>query len=268
MRRWKMTGLWVVPVAFLVLAGCSSSEEDVYISADVSTLYNAASDFLDRRQWTRAAQVFNEVERQHPYSEWARRAQLMAAYAHYKARDFDDAILAAERFLSLHPGSRSAPYAYYLIGISHYAQIQDVRRDQRITRQAHDALLEVIRRFPDTDYARDAKAKFELTRDQLAAKEMTVGRFYQRDELYLAAISRFQTVVEVYPNTSHAPEALHRLVECYVALGIQEEAQAYAAVLGHNYGDTKWYAYSYSLVTGEPLVRIDDAKTGFLWGLF
>lgn len=250
----------------MMLAACGQSAQEVYVSADVGNLYNVAMDFLERRQWNRAAQVFGEVERQHPYSEWARRAQLMSAYAHYRGRDYDDAILAAERFLALHPGNSSAPYAYYLIGLSHYAQILDVSRDQRITRQAHDSLLEVMRRFPETDYARDAKAKFELTRDQLAGKEMDIGRFYQRKEQYLAAISRFRTVVEAYDTTSHAPEALHRLVETYTALGIVEEARVYASVLGHNYPDSKWYRYSYQLLTGEDVVPTNKRRR-FL-GLF
>ncbi|MGF1605686.1 MAG: outer membrane protein assembly factor BamD [Rhodothalassiaceae bacterium] len=255
-------------IAAMALAACSPDEQEVYVSADVATLYNAAGDFLDRKQWDRAAGVFNEVERQHPYSEWARRAQLMSAYAHYESRDYDQAILAAERFLTLHPGSQGAPYAYYLIGLSYYAQILDVGRDQRITRQAHDALLEVMRRFPDTDYARDAKAKFELTRDQLAGKEMEIGRFYQRREQYLAAISRFRSVVEVYDTTTHVPEALHRLVETYMALGIVPEAQTYAAVLGHNYPNSKWYRYSYQLLTGESVAPPEEADGGFLFGLF
>lgn len=253
-------------MALILIAACSKNEEEVYISADVATLYNAASLSLERSQWSRAAGIYNEVERQHPYSEWARRSQLMSAYAHYRAKDYDEAILASERFLALHPGSVSAPYAYYLIAISHYAQIVDVGRDQRITRQAHDALLEVMRRYPDSDYARDAKAKFELTRDQLAGKEMEIGRFYQRRERYLAAIARFRTVVENFDTTSHTAEALHRLVETYAALGIMDEAQAYAAVLGYNYPDSKWYRYSYQLLTGENVVKLKDG--GFLWGLF
>lgn len=256
-----LNGTWLAPgkglrtVALIVATGgvaaCGGSEKDVYISADVNTLYNVGMDHLEQRQWTQAVRFFNEVERQHPYSAWARRAQLMGAYAHYKKNDFDEAILASQRYLSLHPGSEQAPYAYYLIGLSYYEQIVDVGRDQRVTEQARDALYEVTQRYPDSEYAKDARAKYALTLDQLAGKEMTVGRFYQNQERLIAALGRFKTVVERYPNTNHVAEALHRMVEIYWALGITEEAQAYAAVLGHNFPDSKWYRYAYDVVKDD-----------------
>ncbi|MCH7932009.1 MAG: outer membrane protein assembly factor BamD, partial [Proteobacteria bacterium] len=199
------------------------------------------------------ADAFDEVERQHPYSVWATKAQIMAAYAHYQANAYDDAVLAAKRFIDLHPGHRDVAYAYYLIAISYYEQISDVGRDQKMTELAFERLDEVIRRFPDTAYARDAKLKLDLARDHLAGKEMEVGRFYLRRGEYIAAINRFQIVVEKYQTTTHVPEALHRLTEAYLALGVTDEAQATAAVLGYNYPGNEWYQDSYVLLTGVDL---------------
>ena len=198
---------------------------------------------LHRRQadrWTsgdyeQAAKLFDEVERQHPYSVWARRAQLMSAFNYYLAQKYTDAISSAQRFLTIHPGNAEAPYAQYLIAMSYYQQIDDVTRDQAITQQASDAFGELIRRYPDSRYAADARLKLDLINDHLAGKEMEVGRFYQRSGQWLAATYRFRDVVDKYQTTSHTPEALERLVECYLALGIPEEAQKAAAVLGRNY---------------------------------
>jgi len=234
--------------AIFSVAACSSKDEDRYVARDVEVIYNLAQENLDKGRYKFAAVAFDEVERQHPYSVWARRAQLMSAYSHYMSRSYDDAILAAQRFLQLHPGNKSASYAYYLIGLSHYEQISDVGRDQQKTHDAERGLTEVIRRFPDTEYARDAGIKLALTHDHLAGKDMEVGRFYMKRQEYLAAVGRFRNVIEKYQTTSHTPEALHRLVESYMALGIQEEAQMAAAVLDHNYGGTKWYRYSYALL--------------------
>ena len=241
-----------VPLAAaLALTACASSgvkKDRAYVARDVETLYNVARETLDKRQYKLAAAMFDEVERQHPYSVWARRSQLMSAYSYYVARQYSDAIQSAQRFLSLHPGSREAPYAYYIIAVSYYEQISDVGRDQKITQQALDALSELIRRYPGTDYAADARLKIDLTRDHLAGKEMEVGRFYQNGRQYLAAVLRFRTVVDKYDTTSHTPEALHRLVEAYLSLGIPEEAKKAAAVLGHNYRGSVWYDRSYALI--------------------
>ena len=219
-----------------------------YVARDVNTLYNLGKQRLDRGQFAIAAALFDEVERQHPYSIWARRAQLMSAFSYYAARDYQKSIDSARRFLSIHPGNKDAPYAYYLIALDYYEQIQDVSRDQTQTRQALDALNELIRRYPNTRYAADAKLKVDLVRDHLAGKEMSVGRFYQVRGQWLAAASRFRAVVDGYQTTSHTPEALMRLVECYLALGIPEEARKAAAVLGANYPASKWYERAYSLV--------------------
>jgi outer membrane protein assembly factor BamD len=237
--------------AALALSACATNKvkkDQSYLARDVETLYSAAKNTLDKRQYKLAAAQFDEVERQHPYSVWARRAQLMSAFSYYVAGDYSEAIGSAQRFLSLHPGSREAPYAYYMIAVSYYEQISGVQRDQRITQQALDALGELIRRYPNTNYAADARLKIDLARDHLAGKEMEVGRFYQKQGLYLAAISRFRTEIDRYDTTSHTPEALHRLVECYLALGIPEEARKAAAVLGSNYPGSKWYQRSYALI--------------------
>ena len=196
--------------------------------------------------------MFDEVERQHPYSIWARRSQLMGAYSYYLDRDYTKSIESAQRFLSIHPGNRDAVYAYYLVSLGYYEQISDVTRDQRITRQAQDALGELVRRYPTTRYAADARLKLDLVQDHLAGKEMEVGRFYEVRGQWLAAALRFRTVADTYQTTTHVPEALMRLTECYLALGTPDEAQRAAAVLGRNYPGTRWYERSYKLMGQHP----------------
>ena len=237
--------------ALATLAACSSgsADEDIaYVARDVESLYGEAQRRLDRGNTLFAAALFDEVERQHPYSPWARRAQLMSSFCYYIARDYNKAIQNSQRFLSIHPGNKDAPYAYYLIALSYYEQISDVNRDQSITEQAQAALREVNRRFPQTEYAADARLKLDLVTDHLAGKEMEIGRYYQRSGRWLAAQLRFRNVVEEYSTTSHAPEALYRLTESSLALGLREEAVKYAAVLGANYPGNKWYERAYDLV--------------------
>ena len=239
--------------AILVLTGCASGKgrrDQAYIARDVETLYNVARDTLAKRQLPPSGGAVRRGRApQHPYSVWARRSQLMSAYSYYIAQQYPDAIKSAQRFLSLHPGSREAPYAYYVIATSYYEQISSVDRDQKITQQALDALGELIRRYPQTDYAADARLKIDLARDHLAGKEMEIGRFYQKNTLYLAAIIRFRTVIDTYDTTSHTPEALERLVECYLALGLPEEAKEAEGVLAYNYPGSKWYERTYALIT-------------------
>lgn len=236
----------------LLTTGCatgSGSKKDLaYVARDVNTIYNAAKLRLDQRRYAEAAMLFDEVERQHPYSVWARRAQLMSAFSYYLAGNYLESIGSAQRFLAVHPGNKDAPYAYYLIALDYYEQISDVTRDQKITQQALDALGELIRRYPDTPYAADARLKVDLVNDHLAGKEMEVGRFYQRRAQWLAATIRFRKVIEEYQTTTHTPEALHRLTESYLALGIKEEAKKSAAVLGANYPGSVWYQRAYKLV--------------------
>ncbi len=237
--------------ATLAVSGCSrgGADEDIaYVARDVESLYAEAKRRLDNGNTLVAAALFDEVERQHPYSPWARRAQLMSAFSYYVARDYNKAIQSSQRFLSIHPGNKDAPYAYYLIALSYYEQISDVNRDQKITEQARTALREVNRRFPQSEYAADARLKLDLVADHLAGKEMEIGRFYQRSGRWLAATLRFQNVIDQYETTSHTPEALYRLTESSLALGIREEAVKYAAVLGANYPGSEWYDKAYELV--------------------
>ena len=251
----KSVALIAALAVILPLAGCSrnsTKRDTAYVARDVDTLYTAAKDRLDRGQFKLAAALFDETERQHPYSIWARRAQLMSAFSYYMARDFTESTNSAQRFLSIHPGNRDAPYAYYLIALNYYEQITDVTRDQKITQQALDAMGELIRRYPTSRFAADARLKVDLIRDHLAGKEMEIGRFYERRAQWLAAVIRFRTVVDKYDSTSHTPEALMRLTEAYLALGIPEEAKKAAAVLGTNYPGSKWYDRAFQLMQKHP----------------
>ena len=228
--------------------GGASGADTRYVARDVNTLYNAAKSRLDAGQYKIAAALFDEVERQHPYSPWARRAQQMSAFSYYLANDYNKAIESSRRFLSIHPGNKDAPYAYYLIALSYYEQISDVTRDQKITEQALSTLGEVARRYPNSRFAADAKLKMDLVNDHLAGKEMEIGRFYQRRGKWLAATIRFREVIEKYETTTHAAEALMRLTESYLSLGIPAEAKKSAAVLGANYPGSKWYKRAFELV--------------------
>ena len=236
----------VLPVAGC--AGNKSTGDTAYVARDVNTLYALAKSRMDQGRYEESAKLFDEVERQHPYSVWARRAQLMSAFSYYLARKYPEAISSARRFLTIHPGNKEAPYAHYLVAMSHYQQMEDVTRDQRITQQAADAFGELVRRYPESRYAADARLKLDLINDHLAGKEMEIGRFYQRSGNWLAATNRFRTVIEKYQTTSHAPEALHRLVESYLALGIPVEARKAAVVLGANYPNSVWYHRAYRLI--------------------
>ena len=232
-------------------AGCARNKtgsDTAYIARDVNSLYALAKQKLDKSQYEDAAKLFDEVERQHPYSVWARRAQLMSAFSYYMAQKYPEAISSAQRFLTIHPGNKDAPYAHYLIAMSHYQQIEDVTRDQASTANAQQAFGELMRRYPDSRYASDARLKLDLINDHLAGKEMEIGRFYQRSGKWIAATLRFRKVVDQYQTTNHTPEALERLVESYLALGIPDEARKAAAVLGANYPGSEWYQRSYRLI--------------------
>ena len=243
----------------LAITACAGDEEsERFAERPVHEIYNEAVDALQAEEYIRAAERFDDVERQHPYSVWAVKASLMAAFANYQAKNYDTAVSALDRFIQLHPGNPDISYAYYLRALCYYEQISDVVRDQHNTEKAEAALNEVVRRFPGTGYARDARLKIDLTRDHLAGKEMEIGRFYLRSGHYLAAIRRFRRVVETYETTTHLPEALHRLTESYLALGLPEEAKKAAAVLGHNYPGSQWYADSYALVGAGALPEPDD----------
>jgi outer membrane protein assembly factor BamD len=255
----------------LVLSACAHKGPPKprisYQERPVELLYSTGADALDRRHWVDAVQYFHEVERQHPYSEWSRRAILMTAYAHYEANDYDNAREDADRFVGLYPGNPSAVYAYYIKAICYFEQISDVGRDQAATEQALGALREVVRRFPTSEYAVDAKLKIDMVNDQLAGKEMSIGRWYLRNNQPLAAINRFKVVVDRFQTTSHAPEALYRLVEAYLTLGLIEEARRNAAVLGYNYPGDGWYSDAYSLMTNkglQPAVAPTNRRHGII----
>jgi outer membrane protein assembly factor BamD len=249
-------GLGLIVLAPL-LGGCGTgalydkffAKDDTFVEEPADKLYNEGLFMMNQENDPKAAsKKFEEVDRQHPYSEWARKSLLMSAYAFYQAGDYDSCIGAATRYVTLHPGSPDAAYAQYLIAASHYDQIPDVSRDQGRTEKAMAALDEVIRKYPTSEYATSAKKKLEGARDQLAGKEMEIGRYNLEKRDYTGAINRFKTVVTQYQTTRHVEEALARLTEAYMALGIVPEAQTAAAVLGHNFPDSRWYKDAYNLV--------------------
>lgn len=265
MRRVSVSRLFSIAFLFvsLVLTACASDDDAPMPDKPVEELYNSATDLMNSKEYGKAAKEFEEVERQHPYSQWATRAQLMAAYAQYQAMDYDPAITTLDQFIQLHPGNSNIAYAYYLRALCFYERLADVRRDQSNALNALKALQDVVSRYPNTAYARDAVLKIALVNDHLAGAEMEVGRNYLKQKLYTAAVGRFKTVVEKYQTTSHVPEALHRLVECYLALGITNEAKAIAAVLGHNFPGSKWYEDSYNLLTQNNLTP-DEQKDSWI----
>ena len=268
-RRRGLARVLAVAVVALPLGACSSSGLDSFsmgslnpftkkpnITADepAEKLYNEGLYLLnEKRDYKEANKRFEEVDRQHPYSEWARKSLLMSAYTSYEARQFDESISSAKRYISLHPGTPDAAYAQFLIGSANFDRIPTVQRDQAITEKALAELEEVARKFPDTEYAASARKKIEIARDQLAGREMEVGRFYINKRNWTGAINRFKVVVTQYQTTRHVEEALMRLTEAYMSLGITQEAQTAAAVLGHNFPESPWYKDAYALVKGGGL---------------
>jgi outer membrane protein assembly factor BamD len=256
----------VVALALLAspVGACSylnlfNNKEDIAADEPADKLYNEGVYLLNQRQdYKAAAKKFEEVERQHPYSDWARKSLIMTAYANYEARQYEEAVNAARRYVTLHPGSADSAYAQFLIGSSYFDQIPDVSRDQSRADRAIAALEEVRRKYPDSEYAVSAKRKIDIARDQIAGKEMVVGRYYMKKRDFTGAINRFKIVVTQYQTTRHVEEALMRLTEAYMALGVMHEAQTAAAVLGHNFPDSRWYTDAYRLVKSgglEPSVN-------------
>jgi outer membrane protein assembly factor BamD len=239
-------------IALLLVTACSDKEKP-YVERPATELYMEGYKNILKNDYKDASEAFDEVERQHPYSDWATRSQLMSAYANYLNGDYDKGIATLDAFIQLHPGYKHIDYAYYLKSLCYYDRILTVTRDQKNTYEALNALQAVVKKFPDTKYGRDAQLKMDLVYDHLAGKEMNVGRYYMRHGLYLAAINRFQVVIDAYQRTTHVPEALHRLVECYLALGLKKEAQVVAAVLGHNFPGNEWYGDCYFLLKGKDL---------------
>jgi outer membrane protein assembly factor BamD len=251
-RAWaRFAGLLLV---LLALGACSMFDKDVVLDEPADKLYNEGLYLLNKKKDPKAAaKKFEEVDRQHPYSEWARKSLIMTAFAHYEAGAYDDCIQAARRYVSLHPGSPDAAYAQFLIGSSHFDQIPEISRDQDRTEKAVQTLDEVVRKYPNSEYAASAKKKIEMARDQLAGKEMDVGRWYMQRRDYTGAINRFKIVVTRYQRTRHVEEALLRLTEAYMSLGIVEEAQTSAAVLGHNFPESRWYKDAFALMQSKGL---------------
>ncbi len=262
--------LVILPLG-LSLAGCASlgsfslselwsSKKDDELLPDqpADVIYNEALTLLNKKEFAKAAKKFEEVDRQHPYSEWGRKSLLMSAYAYYEGQQHPETVAAARRYLALHPGSPDAAYAQYLAAAALFDEIPNIELDQRRTETALEALNEVIRKYPETEYAISARRKIDVARDQLAAKEMVTGRYYLKNRNYSGAINRFKVVVTKYQNTRHVEEALARLTEAYMALGIVNEAQTAAVVLGHNFPDSPWYKDAYALVTTGGNVPRED----------
>jgi outer membrane protein assembly factor BamD len=279
-RSRALPRIGLLSLLALASAACSSSSVENWDGRDTSLrrssqaasgvldqspegLYAAGVEALQQRRYQQAVDLFDRVERDHPYSTWATNAKLMAAYGDYQRNKYTEAIGSLDRFIQLHPAHRDIAYAYYLRALCYYEQIADIQRDQRGTNQAIAALQEVVNRFPDTPYARDARLKMDLGRDHLAGKEMEVGRFYQRQRLYAAAMNRFRRVVDDYQTTNHVPEALHRLTEIYITLGLTDEAKRTASVLGYNFPGSPWYQDSYALLV-EGAEPAPEDRRGFV----
>ena len=267
--KTSAAAILLATVSVTVLSGCAGkgkTEHLVYEERPVELLYATGMERLDDKQWKDAVQYFEEVQRQHPYSEWSRRAIVMTIYANYQGGSYQEATQAADQFIHLYPGSELTPYAYYMKAICSFEQIVDVGRDQAYTTSALGLLGDVVRRYPDTEYARDARVKIDMVRDQLAGKEMEIGRWYLNDNQPLAALGRFKSVATEYQTTSHTPEALYRLVEANETMGLHDEAVRVGAVLGYNYPGDRWYAKAYKLLTEKgdaPAVKPDpNGKKG------
>jgi outer membrane protein assembly factor BamD len=261
-RRATWIVLAVISLGPVVLSACQSSivgTKAAYADEEpAGTLYNRGLAQVNSGKYSDAIKSFDEVDRQHPYSEWARKALVMSAFASYRKGDYTTAINSAKRYLTLYPGSPDAAYAEYIIGQSNYAKIPDVTRDQKTTKEAMVSMEEIVTRFPDSEYADDARQKIIMTRDQLAGKEMQVGRYYLERREYVAAVNRFKMVVTEYQDTRHVEEALERLVEANLALGLVNEAQTAAAVLGHNFPESRWYKDAYNLLKKKGVMPQDN----------
>ena len=259
-RMVRMAAVALGLAAALALAGCASkSDDDEPVQVEpADKLYNDGLALANRGRFSAAAKKFEDVDRNHPYSKWAKKSLVMLIYTNYEAGDYDSAIQAGRRFVTLHPSSPDAAYAYYLIGQSYLNQMKNVALDQERTRRALAAFREVVTRFPDSEYAEDSRLKIRVTQDQLAGKEMQIGRYYLERRNYIGAINRFRAVITEHQTTRHVEEALMRLTEAYLALGVVNEAQTAAAVLGHNFPDSKWYKDAYTLLQTGGLEPRED----------
>ncbi len=261
----RFKNLFLSVLVIFTVSACSGNDKTKpeVETASVEALYEKASNAMEAEDYIDATKYFEEIERQHPYSQWSARAQLMGAYSSYLDQRYDDAVISLDRYIQLHPGAKDVDYAHYLKALSFYEQISDVRRDQEMTIEAVKALNTLINRFPNSEYTRDAVLKRDLTFDHLAGKEMDVGRYYLNRGHVNAAINRFRSVVVNFQTTSHVAEALHRLVEAYMTLGLRTEAMQVAAVLGHNYPGSEWYQRSYALMDDTQRQKIMDDRGMF-----
>ncbi|TYB87998.1 outer membrane protein assembly factor BamD [Oceaniovalibus sp. ACAM 378] len=260
--RHRMAGATILVA--LILSGCGnsfSSRQQPLDSFSAEDIYKRAEFELEAKKPDEAARYFGEVERLYPYSEWAKRALIMQAFAYHRDEDYEAARSSAQRFLDFYPADEDAAYAQYLMALSYYDQIDDVGRDQGLTFQALQAMREVIEKYPDSEYARSSILKFDLAFDHLAAKEMEIGRYYLKRKHYPASINRFRVVVEEFQTTTHTPEALFRLIEAYLSLGLNAEAQTAGAILGHNFRSSEWYQDGFTLLTGRGLALEPSGKS-------
>lgn len=266
---WRLLrgGRAVLAAACIVFtaSGCAYFGDDNVVEASdvepAESIYERAEEQFRAGFYKEAAKTYDEVERLHPTSQFTKLAVIKSAQSSFREGDFAKSILAANRFLEYYPSDEKAPFAQYIIAMSYYNQITDVDRDQSVTRSALQSFRELVNRYPDSEYAREAQLRMDLTIDQLAGREMTVGRYYLQRREYIGAINRFRTVVEKYQNTTHTPEALHRLVEAYLALGVKKEAKTAAAVLGYNFPGSDWYRDSFELLTGQDLTPEEDEES-------
>jgi len=263
----NLTRASVVLILATLVAGCGQRGDPPLENFSPKEIYDRGEFELATGDLDEAARYFGEVERLYPYSDWAKRALIMQAFAHHRDRNYEESRAAAQRYIDFYPADEDAAYAQYLLALSYYDQIDDVGRDQGVTFQALQALRAVIERYPDSEYARSAILKFDLAFDHLAAKEMEIGRYYLKRGNFAAAAARFQVVVEDFQTTTHTPEALFRLVEAYLSLGLTDEAQTAGAILGYNYQDTTWYDDAFTLLTGQGLL-LEPASDGWLRGIW
>ena len=241
----------------LLFSSCSDSQNNIGIGVSedkaAEEIFNSGERDLIRRRYNDAAEKFKEVERLYPYSDWAKRALIMQVYSFHKDKEYENVVSAANRFIEFHPKDKDIPYAYYLIGLSYYDQVLAIGRDQKLTQEALRIFKLIIKEYPDSEYASNSQIKYDFLKNQLASKEMEVGRYYLKRSHYVSAINRFRGIIEDFSTTSQVPEALHRLVEAYLSLGLTDEAQTAGAILGYNYKSNEWYERSFELLRSKGL---------------
>ena len=258
MRLLKSHVLFLIfALISLLFSSCSDSQNNIGIGVSedraAEEIFNSGERELIRRRYNDAAEKFKEVERLYPYSDWAKRALIMQVYSFHKDKEYENVVSAANRFIEFHPKDKDIPYAYYLIGLSYYDQVLAIGRDQKLTQEALKIFELIIKEYPDSEYASSSKIKFDFLKNQLASKEMEVGRYYLKRSHYVSAINRFRGIIEDFSTTSQVPEALHRLVEAYLSLGLTDEAQTAGAILGYNYKSNEWYERSFELLRSKGL---------------